>query len=202
MPIVALAILAFVSSVRAEGRFTVNPKAEILLKPGLNDLDLAFNGDTYHALVLINDVASAHNNETFEFLTPDNRRVTFEGGEGKAPLDFPGIHSPSVSTSQGADDRVQSVRLLMDFKARKAFVVVARRDFGQTWIDARPVTFELFQFSRNADQNPGEPPAQFGLVSWFKTAKCYADSDVALARELGFALPEDHLGEGDQACSK
>lgn len=186
----------------AQTKFAIDSASEVALKPGLNDLDLAFDGNSYHALMLNNDVGSAHNNVTFIFFTPDDRTVTFEPGKFfNTGLQFPAIHANSVSTAVGADYAIQSVRLVIDKKAKAAFAVVASREFGHTYVDSRPVTIELFKFSQNPDQMPGEAPAEFTLVAWFRTNKCYPDSDFALTEELSFKAPNGQDKGTSQPCS-
>lgn len=168
-------------------RIAVDPGTEVPLALGWTDMDLRFDGSKYHILGQHNDIGTAHNTMTYTFVDPGFSSVLFEPGrfEGRK-LGFPAIHARSVSTADGADYELTSVRLLLDPKTRSAYVVVAQREFGHTFVDSRPVTIELFRFRTlsDADRNAGEAPSAFVLERYFVTQKCYADSNYALVNEL------------------
>ncbi|HTV80700.1 MAG TPA: hypothetical protein VMF03_20785 [Steroidobacteraceae bacterium] len=169
--------------------FHVNPRAEIPLRVGWNALDLAFDGSEYHVLGQRNEIHTAHSNETFTFVDPQFNTVFFEPGQLlPRKLEFPATHANDVSTAQGADYQLTSVRLLVDTSARSSFVVVAMRERGHTYVDARPVTLELFRFRRNGpDFQNGDPVSAFVLVAAYATRRCYHDSNDALVNELGLS---------------
>jgi hypothetical protein len=133
--------------------------------------------------------------------------------DGRSPVPktvkFPSIHQNEFSTSQGADYTVATLRLLVDRKARKTCAVAAFRDFGHTWVDSRPVTFELFELvsTPRDQQTPMFPAEYFQLTGWFVTEKCYPDADMALHDELALTLPSwtetDHTKhDHSEPCAK
>ncbi len=169
--------------------FTVDPTTEIALRLGWTAVDLAFDGTVFHVLGQRNEIHTAHSNETYTFVDPNFNTVFFEPGEllGRTP-EFPLIHSQSVSTSQGADYTLTSVRLLVDGKTKTSYVVVARRDRGNTFVDSRPVTIELLKFKKYPQEaENGDPVSAFVLVDAFITAKCYYDANDAVVNELGLS---------------
>jgi len=177
----------------AQTRFAVDPKTELPLKSGWTTLDLDFDGKPDHILVTYNDAQSAHSNLTYIFTTSDWRTLMFESEGRPVPktIGFPAIHQTVFSTSQGADYQLTTIRLLVDRKALKTYAVAAFRDFGRTWVDSRPVTFELFELTvvPPDNQTPMAPAEYFRLIGWFTTKKCYPDANFALRDEFGLKLP-------------
>ncbi len=185
-----------------EGRFSVDPASVVELPLGVTDIDFNFDGKPGHAVSTYTDIASAHNNTQYLFATAKWKTILFEPGDNfTAPkgLDFPKIHD-GFTTSQGADYRLRDIRLLRDEKAKKTYAVVAIRPYGN-WVDSKPVTIELFTYTKlaPANQDPGMAPEYFQLTSWFTTQKCYPDADWAMLVELGLKLP---LGEEHDAPAK
>jgi hypothetical protein len=176
-----------------EGRFTVDPKTEIAMPLGVTKVDFNFNGKPGLVISTYNDIQSAHNNFKYLFTTADWKTVMFETSELNGPskaVGFPGIHGNEFNTGQGADFTTDSIHLFSDKAAKKTYAVVAIRDYGHSWVDSRPVTIELFTYTKlnPSDQQPGMAPEFFQLTNLFVTKKCYPDADFALFAELSLNL--------------
>ena len=185
-----------------EGRFTVDPATVVELPLGVTDIDFNFDGKPGRVVAIYTDITSAHNNTNYLFASNKWNAIPFEPGDNSDTpkgLDFPKIHD-GFATSQGADYRLKNIRLLRDEKAKKIYAVVAIRPFGNSWVDSKPVTIELFTFTNaSANRIDGVAPEYFRLTSWFKTQRCYPDADWAMLVELGLKLPQ---GEEQDAPSK
>lgn len=107
----------------------------------------------------------------------------------------------SLETVQGADCRLRDWVVLRKRGEKRAplTVIVADRDFGNTYVDKRPVTFSVYRLVSNQDQSPGFPALYFSLVDQFQSKQTYCDADVALRHELGLKLkfPPDSNGIDD-----
>jgi hypothetical protein len=177
-----------------ESRFKVDPKTEIAMPLGITKIDFNFDGKPGRVVSTYNDIQTAHNGTKYLFVTADWKTVMFETAfPNQAPknVGFPVIHQNEFNTSVGADYMTSDIRLLSDTVNKKTYAVVAFRDFGNTWVDSRPVTIELFTYTKLSPPNndPGLPPEYFALTSWFVTKKCYPDANFALFAELGLKLP-------------
>lgn len=89
----------------------------------------------------------------------------------------------SVNTENGADCVLRDVRLLDDGK--QARLVIAQRDFGQSYADAAPVHFDVYRFEHNTDRLPGFPPYDFRFERRIEAKRPYCDVEQAFHDELG-----------------
>lgn len=88
-----------------------------------------------------------------------------------------------VSTTEGADCILRDVRLHRA-KDGRIELVVATREFGESYADSKPVTLAWFSLVRNDEELPGRPPVYFAKVGERTTVKPYCDVEKAFAKEL------------------
>jgi hypothetical protein len=98
----------------------------------------------------------------------------------------------------GADCQTCTFRLLVDRKTDATYVVIAERQFGDSFADTRPVTFTWLKLTRG-NGLPGEPVAWFKPFEIETTKAAYCNVDQAIKTELrldGAMMPrEGSLGE-------
>jgi hypothetical protein len=96
----------------------------------------------------------------------------------------------SLETVQGADCRLRDWVVLRKRGDKRAplTVIVADRDFGETYIDKKRVTFSVYELKRNQDESPGFPALYFEQVDQFRSRQTYCDADLAIRQELGVKL--------------
>ncbi|GLQ95152.1 carbapenem self-resistance protein CarG family protein [Dyella acidisoli] len=90
-----------------------------------------------------------------------------------------------LTTSGGADCVLHDYRLLTSSRSQGAWLVIAERDFGQTYVDAEPVHFDVYRLQENKDGSIGRPPVYFQFDRRIEASKPYCDVDDALGKELG-----------------
>ncbi len=114
----------------------------------------------------------------------------FSPGDGGKEMD-------AFDTVQGADCRLRDLVVLRPHSAKHSplIVIVAERDFGETYVDEKQVTFSVYKIKRNDDSSPGEPAVYFQRVDQFRSKKSYCDADDAIRSELKVKLPKSPDGE-------
>lgn len=90
-----------------------------------------------------------------------------------------------LTTSGGADGLLHDFRLLIDAEKHAAVLVTATRQFGGSFADSRPVTFEFFALTHNAEGVVGWPTFYFKSYKKEKSKKAYQDVGEAFKGELG-----------------
>lgn len=90
-----------------------------------------------------------------------------------------------LSTSGGADCVLHDYRLLTSERSKEAWLVIARRDYGQSYVDHAPVHFDVYRLQENKDGLFGRPPVYFEFDHRVEASKPYCDVDDAMSKELG-----------------
>jgi hypothetical protein len=89
-----------------------------------------------------------------------------------------------LTTGGGADCVLHDFRLLQPAPDRNARLVVAEREFGETYADTMPVTFTFYELKTNPDQAQGSPNYWFEAVSTRKSSRPFCDVEEAFKNEL------------------
>jgi hypothetical protein len=88
-----------------------------------------------------------------------------------------------VATTEGADCVLKDVRV-QGARDGRIVLIVAAREFGDSYADTRPVTMSWYELQRNADERPGRTPLYFARTREKVTAKPYCDVGEAFEREM------------------
>jgi len=79
--------------------------------------------------------------------------------------------------------------LLHDFRLTHAaggvYLIVATREYGDTYVDERPVTFDRYELEHNATGDVGRPPYYFEWKKASTSQKRYCDVGDAFKQDLG-----------------
>lgn len=92
----------------------------------------------------------------------------------------------AISTEEGADCFLQDIRVLRSTSQKNlpVIVIIGTREFGESYADAAPVKFVVFELKHNREGIPGEPPFYFKPKRTIKGKKKYCDINVAFSEEL------------------
>ena len=171
----------------------------VRLRNGVNNVDL--DGDGKKDVVMVGHREN-YNAHSFDVTTVFIWTKALDA-KGKAELqvvpwqhDAKGLEdsrSPfplELTTSGGADGLLHDFRLFIDPAKHSAALIVAEREFGESFADSRPVTFRYYRLARNQEQTPGEPTVYFATWKDFTSKKSYPGVTTAFQEELGL------LGDG------
>ena len=92
--------------------------------------------------------------------------------------------SEVVRTEFGADCVLTDLRVLQP-RAGPDLLVIARRDFGDSYSDSLPVTFTVYRLAIFDEGVPGVPPLQFVRERTIRSKGKYCDVEHAFLTELG-----------------
>lgn len=92
-----------------------------------------------------------------------------------------------VTVSGGADCVLHDYRLLSAGDGHPAVLIVADREFGESYVDDAPVHFDYYELAHNEDDVPGHPEYYFAAKRSTTAHAKYCDVNDAFDKEL-------HLG--------
>ena len=92
----------------------------------------------------------------------------------------------TLTSSGGADCLLHDFRFFRRRPRAPLELVVADRDYGDSFVDVRPVTFRLYALIRNVDSEPGAPTWSFQLRATRVSVKSYCDVGDAFKTESGW----------------
>ncbi len=92
--------------------------------------------------------------------------------------------SEAVRTELGAECVLTDLRVLQP-RVGPDFLVIARRDFGDSYSDSLPVTFTVYMLAMYDEGVPGVPPFQFVPMRTIRSNGKYCDVEHAFLTELG-----------------
>lgn len=97
----------------------------------------------------------------------------------------------AVTVGGGADCLLHDFRLIQAAGKRPARLIVAERDFGDSYVAPGTVHFTYYELAENAEETPGRPPLYFQASQRSDSRQKYCDVDEAFDREL-------HLDKGSR----
>ncbi len=151
------------------------------IKYGITNIDL--DGDGKNDLVVkgfVNNV-SAHTMDYYTFY------VMKENLEGKVIPNLVKIKNDkdfdySFSSSRGADCELSGVRIKKESKEIKGMqLIIARREFGETYVDSQKVTFSYYKLVYDEDWSL----YIFEIYKSVVSKNSYCDVNDAFKKELG-----------------
>jgi len=149
------------------------------LRPGngVTPLDLLGDGTPSMAVVGKRENFNAHSFDVVSVYVRVDHQLEI------VPFFDAGKEQDQLTSSGGADCLLHDFR----FFRRKPHVplelVVADRDYGDSFVDVRPVTFRLYALIRNVDSEPGAPTWSFQLRATRVSVKSYCDVGDAFKSE-------------------
>ena len=178
-------------------------RAVVPLMNGPNNIDLL--GDRTRSVVFVSSRGNgnAHGFSAAAFYV---RQATHRSGAASewylapffsGPDDAPGGRNAFL-TIEGADCTLGDLRLLLA-AGKPAEVVIATREFGDSYASPAQVRFDYYRLVRNAftdETGIGRPEFYFDHVRTVRAKRPYCDVNVALDRELG--LGTRGLASSDQ----
>ena len=108
--------------------------------------------------------------------------IFVEGRKGRDELH-------EITVGGGADGNLDDFRVLAAQGKQPARLVLAHRDFGDSYADPGIVHFTVYELTRNEMESPGEPGLYFLQKSKANSRQKYVDVNEAFDREL-------HMGSG------
>jgi len=160
----------------------------VALNNGPNRVDLLGDGTKSEVFVSWRGNFNAHGFHTAEFYVFARSDVPDAGDVWQIVPFMGGPHDADsgrelYATYQGADCALADIRLLHREHAA-AQVILATRDFGQSFSDSALVRFDYYELTSNAD-GFGRPPFYFHYFKTVHAARLYCDVNEAFAHELG-----------------
>jgi hypothetical protein len=172
----------------------------LVLKNGANPVDLLGDGTKGQAFVAWRGNYNAHGFSTVAFYVLANsdrgdtkpvwQVVPFFGGRNdRDPV--PELYH----TVEGADCILSDLRVLRHDHS-PVEIVVARREFGESFAASAAVQFDYYKLVRNSDGIPGWPPYYFEHSRSAPAKQSYCDVNEAFEQELGLGTNGLSQGEG------
>lgn len=88
-----------------------------------------------------------------------------------------------LTSSGGADCVLHDFRLSQKSPQKPFRLIVADREFGNSFVDVQPVVFRIYSLTNNADNMPGRPTWYFELRATRTSRKSYCDVGEAFDQE-------------------
>lgn len=153
-----------------------------LLRPGngITQLDLLGDGTPAMTVIGRRENFNAHSFDVASFF------VRVGDGWEIVPLFDGGKEQETLTSSGGADCILHDFRLMRRRPHAPLTLVLADRDYGDSFVNDRPVTFRVYQLARNEESTPGTPTWSFLLRSTSKSAKPYCDVGDAFEHETAW----------------
>jgi hypothetical protein len=176
----------------ATGQVSVaeSPLQVVRLKNGFNLVTLF--GIDYNTFVAIahresHDARSYDMTTFYADLQPREKSAVH--GLQVIPLeDKSGEETQSLITRDGAGCTLNDYRLVNNKATHEAWLIVARREPGNSVTDHTPVTFIFYKLVYNTAQTSGVPTVQFKFWKTQQSKHDYCDVERAFEKELDFGL--------------
>jgi len=153
-----------------------------ILRPGngITNLDLLGDGTPAMTVVGRRENFNAHSFDVSSFFVRLGDRWEV------VPLFGAGKEQDSVTSAGGADCLLHDFRLVQSAPHTPLTLILADRDYGDSFVDVRPVTFRAYQLTRNERSVPGKPTWSYLLRSSWQSAKSYCDVGDAFVHETAW----------------
>jgi hypothetical protein len=144
---------------------------------GITELDLLGDGTPAMVIVGHRENFNAHSFDVVSLLLRlDDQWQVVPVYDAEKELD-------SLTSSGGADCLLHDFRLVRRRAMSPLALVVADREFGDSFFAVRPVAFRVYELKRNQSSQPGAPRWSFQLRSTRMSSTAYCDVGEAFARE-------------------
>jgi len=169
------------------------------LKNGINTIDLDGDGVNDMAVSGYRSNGNAHDYVSTTFYSHETSSdgsswglVTFFDLKGMPKADY-------FRDFEGADCALENIAVLQSKTRRPqpVTVIIAKREFGSTFIDKMPVTFDIYETIRDKYGGVGHPNVYFKQVQHLHAKHDYCDVNKAMQKELGVPFTDDDVGDGD-----
>ena len=182
-------VLACAPATRAVATVAAPSTRVVALNNGPNRVDLLGDGTSSEVFVSWRGNFNAHGFHTAAFYVFAHSDVAEAGNVWQIVPFMGGPHDIDsgrelYATYQGADCALADIRLLHREHAT-AQVILATRDFGQSYADSATVRFDYYELTRNPDGVFGRPPFYFHYFRTVHASRLYCDVNQAFAHELG-----------------
>jgi len=169
--LLASALLVAAASASAAGTDAFRPGN------GITQLDLLGNGTPSMMVVGRRENFNAHSFDVVSLYVRVDRRWEI------VPFFDAGKEQDQLTSSGGADCLLHDFRFFRRKPHAPLELVVADRDYGDSFVDVRPVTFRRYALTRNVDSTPGAPTWSFQWGSTRISVKSYCDVGEAFDNE-------------------
>ena len=147
---------------------------------GITQLDLLGDGTPSMMVVGKRENFNAHSFDVISLYIRVDHQLEI------VPLFDAGKEQDQLTSSGGADCLLHDFRFFRRKPHAPLELVVAERDYGDSFVDVRPVTFRRYTLNRNGDSTPGAPTWSFQLRATRVSAKAYCDVGDAFKSEPGW----------------
>jgi hypothetical protein len=183
LPLFAALLIAPVASGEDLAKYSV-----VKFAYGATSVDFSADGNADLVVVGRRENFNAHGFDVASFYirSPDS-----EGSRevwNIVPLEADGKEVHQVTSSGGADCLLHDFRLLKGKQKNEALLVLADRDFGETYVDEEKVTFTFYALKVNDGQQLGSADFYFEKSSSQVAKKKYCDVREAFKSELGLSF--------------
>lgn len=163
----------------------------ISFKNGPNDTDL--NSDGIQDMVVKsfrNNGTSPHSYNVYDFFInkpasqyTEKEWVIVQIDKDKNDKDAINIeYDNDVSTSEGAEVVLKDVRVIKT-KDKRCLLVIAKRDFGESYVSEETVNFDIYEMRENTTGD-NDPDYYFNYLESIKAKNKYVDVNEAMDKEL------------------
>jgi hypothetical protein len=170
---------AFLIAVELLGAADANAAGQAPLRPGNGVTELDLLGDGTPAMVVVGrrENFNAYSFDVTSFFVRLGNRL------GVVPL-FDAEKEQDSMTSSGAADCVpHDFRLVGHRQHVPLSLVVADRDYGESFVAVMPVRFRAYELVKNENSDFGWPTWRFQLRTTRTSTRAYCDVDDAFAHE-------------------
>jgi hypothetical protein len=147
---------------------------------GITQLDLLGDGTPSMMVVGKRENFNAHSFDVISLYVRVDHQLEI------VPFFDAGKEQDQLTSSGGADCLLHDFRFFRRKPRAPLELVVADRDYGDSFVDVRPVTFRRYALIRNVDSEPGAPTWSFQLRATRVSEKSYCDVGDAFEKERGW----------------
>lgn len=172
---------AFAASALLAVHLVAHASKATLSRPGNGITRLDLLGDGTPAMMVVGRREN-YNAHSFDVASV---YVHVDGQWEIVPIFDAAKEQDQLTAAGGADCMLHDFRLVGGGPRAPLGLVLADRDYGDSFVAVRPVTFRVYALTRNADSEAGEPTWRFQLRATRKSARPWCDVGDAFDAEFG-----------------
>ncbi|HEY8027674.1 MAG TPA: hypothetical protein VIF60_24250 [Burkholderiaceae bacterium] len=184
MKIFALLFVALLGSASASADEQSTSRV-VKIANGITQVDFTGEGVADMVVSGHRESYNAHSFDVVSFYVPDRHDTSASAPWDVVPVMTKGGEKWQVTVSGGADCVLHDFRLLAARGKEPATLIMADRDFGNSFADTAKVTFTFYSLVHNLDGIPGYPPYSFEQAGTVVAKRPYCDVEQAFDGELG-----------------